>query len=67
VIQQQLISLSINEKEHIKTIKEKKHKSLRGIFNKSKDSSEIHLEDNAWKNHILNKFKLDDFFINDNI
>ena len=56
----EFIMFPLDEKEIIQNIEEKKHKSLRGIFNQYQDSSKIYLEDNAWKNHILDKFKLDD-------
>jgi len=35
----------------------KKNKSLRGVFNKYANSSKIDLENSAWKNHIIEKFK----------
>jgi hypothetical protein len=37
-----------------------KNNSLKGIFNNYEDSSKILLEDNAWKNHITDKFKNND-------
>ena len=43
-----------------KTIKTKRKKSLRGVFNKYADISKISLEDNAWQNCIVNKFKQND-------
>ena len=42
-----------------KTIQKSKI-SLRGIFNEYADSSKVALEDNAWKQHIIDKFKSDD-------
>ena len=47
----------LDEKEIIQDIKQKKKKSLRGIFNQYANSSKIFLEDNAWQNHALEKFK----------
>ena len=35
----------------------KKNKSLRGVFNKYANSSKIDLENSAWKNHIIEKFR----------
>ncbi len=32
-------------------------KSLRGVFNQYADSSKIALENAAWKNHVIGKFK----------
>ena len=33
--------------------------SLRGVFNQYADSSKLDLEESAWKNHIMDKFKND--------
>lgn len=46
-----------------KTIQKSKNKSkisLRGVFNEYADSSKVALEYNAWKQHIIDKFKSDD-------
>ena len=56
----EFIMFPLDEKEIIQDIKEKKRKSLRGVFNQYADSSKISLEDNAWKNHIIDKFKQND-------
>jgi len=53
----EFIMFPLDEKEIIQDIKQKKKKSLRGIFNQYADSSKISLEDNAWKNHTIEKFK----------
>jgi len=50
----------LDEKEITQNIKEKKRKSLRGVFNQYADNSKISLEDNAWQNHIMDKFKQND-------
>ncbi len=39
----------------------KKATSLRGVFSKYADSSKIHLEDNAWESHIVEKYKKENF------
>ena len=41
------------------TIKKTK-KSLRGVFDKYADKSKISLEDNAWQNYIIEKYKQND-------
>ncbi len=56
----EFIMFPLDEKETIQNVEEKKHQSLRGVFNQYQDNSKNHLEDNAWKNHILDKFKRDD-------
>ena len=53
----EFIMFPLDEKEIIQDIKQKKKKSLRGIFNQYADSSKISLEDKAWKNNIIEKFK----------
>ena len=53
----EFIMFPLDEKEIIQDIKQKKKKSLRGIFNQYADSSKISLEDSAWKNHTIEKFK----------
>jgi len=42
-----------------KSEKESK-KSLRGIFAKYADPKKIELEKDAWKNHVIEKYKIDD-------
>ena len=53
----EFIMFPLDEKEIVQDIKQKKKKSLRGVFNQYADSSKISLEDNAWKNHTIEKFK----------
>jgi len=53
----EFIMFPLDEKEIIQDIKEEKKKSLRGIFNQYADSLKIPLEDNAWKNHTIEKLK----------
>ena len=48
------------EAEIIENIKQEKKKSLKGIFNQYADNSKISLENNAWKNNIIEKFKKHD-------
>ena len=56
----EFIMFPLDEKEVIQDIKQKKRKSLRGVFNQYADNSKISLEDNAWQNHIMDKFKQND-------
>ena len=56
----EFIMFPLDEKEITQDIKEKKKKSLRGVFNQYADNSKISLEDNAWQNHIMDKFKQND-------
>ena len=48
------------EAEIIENIKQEKKKSLKGIFNQYADNSKISLENNAWKNNIIEKSKKHD-------
>ena len=57
----ELIMFPLDEKKVIQNTKKKRiKKSLRGIFNQYADSSKTALEDSAWKNHIIDKFKQND-------
>ncbi len=56
----EFIMFPLDEKERIQDVKEEKRKSLRGVFNQYADSSKISLENNAWQNHIMDKFKQND-------
>ncbi len=53
----EFIMFPLDEEEIIQDIKQKKRKSLRGVFSQYANSSKISLEDNAWRNHISEKFK----------
>ena len=53
----EFIVFPLEEKKEYKT---KKKKSLKGVFNKYADISKISLEENAWQNYIVNKFKQND-------
>jgi hypothetical protein len=55
----EFIMFPLNKLEVAEDIKQEKQKSLRGIFNQYADSSKISMEDNAWKNSIIEKFKYD--------
>jgi len=46
--------------EQEKTIKKQNIQSLRGVFNKYANSSKTKLEENAWQNHIMEKYKIND-------
>jgi len=48
----EFIMFPLDEQEITQSIKKKKRKSLRGVFNQYADNSKISLEDNAWQNHI---------------
>lgn len=37
--------------------------SLRGVFSKYADPSKIHLEDNAWEMHVIEKYKKDNSWL----
>lgn len=39
--------------------KNKKLINLKGVFNKYSDKSKVELEEDAWKNHIIEKYKKD--------
>ena len=57
----ELIMFPLDEKEEIQDNRiSKMKKSLRGVFNKYADSSKVALEDNAWQNHIIDKFRQND-------
>ena len=43
-----------------KNTQRKNSKSLRGVFHKYTDSAKVSLENSAWQDHIINKFKQDD-------
>jgi len=47
----EFIMFPLDEQEITQSIKKKKRKSLRGVFNQYADSSKISLEDNAWQNY----------------
>ena len=53
----EFIMFPLDEKEITQEIKQKNNKSLRGVFNQYADTSKITLEDDAWKNHTIEKFK----------
>ena len=38
----------------------KHKKSLRGVFNKYAYDTKVALEDSAWQNHVMDKFRKDD-------
>ena len=53
----EFIMFPLDEQETTQEIKQKNNKSLRGVFNQYADASKITLEDDAWKNHTIEKFK----------
>ena len=56
----EFIMFPLDEKEVLNNEQGKNRKSLRGIFNKYSDSTKKNLEDSAWQNHIMDKFKAND-------
>jgi len=56
----EFIMFPLDEQEKIQDAKKQDKKSLRGVFSQYADSSKIALEDSAWKNHIMDKFKQND-------
>ena len=54
----EFIMFPIDKKEPIQNIKQANRKSLRGVFNQYANNSNVSLEDNAWQNHILDKYKV---------
>jgi hypothetical protein len=56
----EFIMFPLDEQEVIKNNKQQNKKSLRGVFNQYADTSKINLEDSAWQNHIIDKFKQND-------
>jgi len=56
----EFIMFPLDEKEIAQDNKEKKKKSLKGVFSQYADSSKVTLEDSAWKNNIMDKFKQND-------
>ena len=55
----EFIMFPVDEKKTTQGMGKKKKKSLRGIFNQYADNSKISSEDDAWKTHIIDKFKQD--------
>jgi hypothetical protein len=53
----EFIMFPLDEKETIQDTKKSEKKSLRGVFSRYADSEKISLEDGAWNNHILEKYK----------
>jgi len=51
----EFIIFPLNEQQEMNTTKQKK--SLKGVFSKYANSSKVVLEDSAWKNYIIRKFK----------
>ncbi len=56
----EFIMFPLDEKEITQDVKENKRKSLRGVFHQYADNSKIPLENDAWQNHIVSKFKQND-------
>lgn len=56
----EFIMFPLDEQEIIQETKQEKKKSLRGVFNQYADSSKIFLENSAWQDHIIDKFKKND-------
>jgi hypothetical protein len=56
----EFIMFPLEDREIETHVQEKNNKSLRGIFNQYANSSKIALEESAWQNHILDKYKQHD-------
>lgn len=56
----EFIMFPLEDRELETNVQEQNKKSLKGVFNQYADSSKIVMEENAWQNHILDKYKLDD-------
>ena len=56
----EFIMFPLDEKETIQNNIEKEKKSLKGVFHQYADNSKITLEDNAWQDSIVDKFKHND-------
>jgi len=56
----EFIMFPLDEQEIIKEKRKEKKKSLKGVFNQYADDSKISLENSAWQNHIIDKFKQND-------
>jgi hypothetical protein len=56
----EFIMFPLDEKEIPQKDIQKKNKSLKGVFNQYANSSKISLENSAWQNHIMDKFKQND-------
>jgi hypothetical protein len=56
----EFIMFPLEDREIETNVQEKNNKSLRGIFNQYANSSKIALEESAWQNHILDKYKQHD-------
>jgi hypothetical protein len=56
----EFIMFPLDEQEITQEIQGKKRKSLRGVFSQYADSLKVSLEDSAWKNHIMDKFRQND-------
>jgi len=54
----ELIIFPLDEKETAQNTKQQNKTSLRGVFNQYASDSKVLLEDNAWQNHILDKYKV---------
>ncbi len=56
----EFIIFPLDEQEITQKTQQEKKKSLRGVFNQYADSSKISLENSAWQNHIVDKFRQND-------
>jgi len=56
----EFIMFPLDEQETLQNTKVKTKKSLRGVFSQYADSSKISQENDAWQNHIMDKFTQND-------
>jgi hypothetical protein len=54
----EFIMFPLKKDKIVKNKKTKNKKSLKGVFNKYANSSKLDLEEMAWQNHIVEKYKL---------
>ena len=55
----EFILFPLDEEENDKGVKHSQ-KSLRGVFNQYADNAKLALENTAWQNHVMGKFKQND-------
>ena len=53
----EFIMFPLEKNESVQETKYQDNKSLRGVFNQYADNSKLDLEDNAWQNYIVDKYK----------
>ena len=54
----EFIMFPLEKNESVQETKYQDNKSLRGVFNQYADNLKLDLEDNAWQNYIVDKYKI---------